>query len=76
MMSQEEIIETLTKAKQPMTAEQISEFVESSLKAVRFALNKLEKYHEVERIKLPRKEVEAREIRYAGRHFVWKLVVG
>lgn len=74
-MSQEEIIEALENSEFPLTAEQITELVESSIKAVRMALNRLEKYHEVEKIKLSRQEVSAKSVRYAGRHFVWRLTI-
>ena len=74
-MTQEEIVDILSESELPLSAQQITELIDSSIKAVRQALNKLEKHHEVEKIKLSKEEVCSRHVRYAGRHFVWKLVL-
>lgn len=71
-MSQEDVMNVLEENGK-LSAEEISELIESNTAAVRKCLNRLLKQKEVKKINLTAKQITKAGKSYSGRHFVWML---
>jgi predicted ArsR family transcriptional regulator len=71
-MSQEKIEKALKKFDKA-TAEEIAKLIHLSVHAVRMSLNRMERWNEVEKIKMEKKEMEIQGTKYSGRHYLWQI---
>jgi Mn-dependent DtxR family transcriptional regulator len=71
-MSQEKIYNFLEKIEKA-TSQEIAEAIKVSLSAVRTSLRRMEKWEEVEKRNLNKKNIESHGIKYSGRHYIWMI---
>jgi predicted transcriptional regulator len=73
-MSATEIEKALQKLGEA-TPDEIAEFINKNVTAVRNALKSMERWNEAEKIKLTKEEIEDLGLHYNGRYFKWKLII-
>lgn len=71
-MSQQEVLELL-KEKGELTAQEIADILQLQKRSIRNCLTKLLRHSEVERIRLTKVQVEAKGVKYSGRHYKWTI---